>query len=550
MKEKENSPSIRKIWMLSREYGDLAGAGGVKDVCKQLAEAFAGWSDRDVRVVMPRYGFIKPEESACELLSDPLRGGQPLRFVVDMHYTLQERWEEVRVWVCRKAGVTIYLLESERFSEKTDVYVYTQQDEAQEEWKLSGKGHYDYFAMNLLLQKAALELMILLGEHPDIIHCHDGHTAVLPALLNESTGLRSYFRDTGCVVTIHNAGSGYHQEVADLEFAHAVTGLPMQTIVANCLADAFDPLLCASQFAVMNTVSENYARELQHTEDDALTGWLGHELARRGVLLEGVTNGIDPADFDPSDPIPAGIAEGFDPGDPADSLNGKKVCKDSLLRLLAEMRAPADLEIFGAIAPDLDGPLFTFIGRLSAQKGVDLLIVAIREFFQRHPTAQMLFLGTGGKEEEEHIQSLVRTKDIAGRSCFLRGYSPVVANQVYAAGDFFVIPSRYEPCGLTDYIAQLFGNIPVVHHVGGLVKVVDGETGIAYRKEEAVFLLEALERAMALYARPDALRRMQWQAIQRIRQKHTWDTVMKKYLKLYEKAKMLRWAESSGVKRM
>ena len=103
---------------------------------------------------------------------------------------------------------------------------------------------------------------------------------------------------------------------------------------------------------------------------------------------------------------------------------------------------------------------------------------------------------------------------------------------------------------MTDYIAQLFGNIPVVHHVGGLVKVVDGETGIAYRKEEAVFLLEALERAMALYARPDALRRMQWQAVQRIRQKHTWGTVMKKYLKLYEKARMLRWVESSGMKRM
>lgn len=542
MKEKNGKPGIRKIWMLSREYGDIAGAGGVKDVCKQLAETFARWSGRDVRIVMPLYGFIAPEESGCELLMDPLRPDQPLRFDVDMHYTLQERWEEVRVWIRRKAKVTMYLLESGRFSEKTDVYTYTEQDELREGWKLSGKGHYDYFAMNLLLQKAALELMILLDEHPDIIHCHDGHTAVLPALINETAGLRSFFRGTGCVVTIHNAGSGYHQEVADLPFAHALTGLPMQTITANCLADAFDPFLAASKFALLNTVSENYARELQQTEDDALTGWLGHELARRGVLLEGVTNGIDPMDFDPVKPEKSGIAEGFDPADPDDLLIGKKGCKDSLLRQLAALRPPDGVDIFGTITRDIDAPVFSFIGRLSEQKGVDLLILALRELFRRHPSGQALILGTGGKEEELQLKSLVQLKDMAGRICFLRGYSTVVANQVYAAGDFFVIPSRYEPCGLTDYIAQLFGNIPVVHHVGGLVKVVDGETGIAYRGKDADSLIEALERAMMLYANPDMLRRMQLRAVQRIRQKHTWDTVMKKYLKLYEKARMLRWS--------
>ena len=480
MKEKIPSQSIRKIWMLSREYGDLAGAGGVKDVCKQLAETFARWSGRDVRVVMPLYGFIKPEASGFELLMDPLFSKQELRFAVDMHYSLQERWEELRVWVCRMAKVTIYLLESDRFREKTAVYTYTQQDEAQEGWKFSGRGHFDYFAMNLLLQKAALELMILLGERPDIIHCHDGHTAVLPALINDSAGQRSYFRGTGCVVTIHNAGLGYHQEVADLPFAQALTGLSMQCIKANCLADAFNPFLSASKFAVINTVSENYARELQQTEEDALTGWLGHELAKRGVVLEGITNGIDPFDYDPRDSRKTGIAEGYDPADQGDMLIGKKVCKDSLLQQLAGMNPPAGLGLFGTISHNMEAPLFTFIGRLSEQKGVDLLITALQKLFQQHRSAQALFLGTGGKEEEGQLHALVRAKDMAGRIAFLRGYSPAVANQVYAAGDFFVIPSRYEPCGLTDYIAQLFGNIPVVHHVGGLVKVVDGETGVAY----------------------------------------------------------------------
>ncbi|MDP3479055.1 MAG: glycogen/starch synthase [Desulfoprunum sp.] len=550
MKEQDPRQPIRKIWMLSREYGDFAGAGGIKDVCKQLAESFARWSGRDVRIVMPLYGFMKPLELGCELLSDPLQRERALCFAVDMNYRLQERREEVRVWFCRKARVTVYLLESERFGEKSDVYTYTPQDEAREDWKQRGMGHYDYFAMNILLQKAALELMILLGERPDIIHCHDGHTAVVPALINESAGLRSYFRGTGCVVTIHNAGLGYHQEIADLLFAQAITGLPTQAILANCLVDAFDPFLSAGRFAVMNTVSENYARELQQTEDDSLTGWLGHELARRGVILEGVTNGINPADFNPVEPEMAGIAEGFDPADSTDILKGKKKCKQTLLQQLATMHPPADLEIFGSITCNLDAPLFTFIGRLSAQKGVDLLIAALQELFQRHPSGQALLLGSGGKEEEQQLQNLVEMNGMVGRICFLRGYSPMVANQVYAAGDFFVIPSRYEPCGLTDYIAQLFGNIPVVHHVGGLVKVVDGQTGIAYQGTDVVSLLAALERAILLYSQPDILRRMQLQAVQRIRQKHTWDKVMKKYLNLYEKARVLRWVGQPQTERV
>ena len=119
MKEKDLSRRIRKIWMLSREYGDLAGAGGVKDVCKQLAESFARWSGRDVRVVMPLYGFMQPEEFGCALLADPLQQDRPLCFAVDMNYSLQEQREELRVWICRRARVTIYLLESERFGEKS-----------------------------------------------------------------------------------------------------------------------------------------------------------------------------------------------------------------------------------------------------------------------------------------------------------------------------------------------------------------------------------------------------------------------------------------------
>ena len=179
--------------------------------------------------------------------------------------------------------------------------------------KHQGTGHVDFFAMNVLLQKGALALMQLLNEHPDIIHCHDGHTAILPAMIREIDGFRHYFRGTGLVVTIHNAGIGYHQDVADLPFAREITGLSEKSILANCLGADFDPFIAAGRYAVLNTVSEIYARELQETADDRLTGWLGHSLSEMGIVLEGVTNGIDPADFDPRLPEHVGIAAGYDP---------------------------------------------------------------------------------------------------------------------------------------------------------------------------------------------------------------------------------------------
>ena len=539
MKTRVHNQAIRKIWMLTREYGEIAGAGGVKDVCKQLAQSFAARTTCEVRVVLPLYGFIDPSQLGCSLLQDNL-AQRPLGFPVDMHYAMEERREDVRVWTCTITGVVLYLLESQRFGEKRDVYTYTSDEEATDRWKHAGSGHYDYFAMNVLLQKAALELMILLGEHPDVIHCHDGHTAIVPALISECPGYRSYFRRTGCLVTLHNAGIGYHQEVADLPFAHAITGLPRSFIASNCLNAAFDPFLAASHYALLNTVSENYARELQKTDNDRLTGWLGHFLADRGVRIEGVTNGIDPADFNPSLPEQAGIAAAFDPAAPGGSLAGKRLCKKSLLAAIRTRRLSDDLEIVGSLKENERVPIFTFIGRLSRQKGVDILVSTLATFMQRQPDCQALFLGSGDRMEEQRIRGLIAMEGLAGRICFLRGYSPRVANQVYAAGDFFVIPSRYEPCGLTDYIAQLFGNIPVVHHVGGLVKVVDGKTGIAYRGGPAE-LEVALERAITLFSAPEALRRMQREAVTRIREKHTWDQVMQAYQQLYEKARLQRW---------
>lgn len=534
----EHEEQIKKIWMLSREYGELAGAGGVKDVVSQLAEALARWTGRSLHVVLPLYGFVNAREQGFTPLPDPFCRDRILRLQIDMHQPDRLIREEVRYYYKKINKVNLYLVDAERYRQKSDVYTYSEQDETLVAWQKKSMGHHDFFAMNLLLQKAALELMIVLGEKPDVIHCHDGHTAVLPALMRENAGYRNYFRETGCVVTIHNAGLGYHQEVIDIPYAVSITALPQQIIDANQLDHKFDPFLVAGQYAIINTVSENYARELRETDNDALTGWLGHELLQRDVVLEGVTNGIDP-DFFCSAAIAGDNPELlFYPGKKEDDLAGKTRCKEDLLARLAHGQEFAGLRCFGSIENNVAQPLFTFIGRLNEQKGIDLLMAVVEPLMERHPRAQMIIFGTGGSEINSDIIRLTESEGLRGRLCFLQGFNPQMANRVFAAGDFFILPSRYEPCGLTDFIAQLFGNIPIVHRVGGLVKVIDGVTGLAYEENTPGDLLEALERALILYDNEALKRKIQGQAVKEIEQKYTWSKVMRKYLELYQKARV------------
>ncbi len=521
--------------MVTREYGDLAGAGGVKDVAAQLSQSLAVWTGRRVHVVMPCYGFIDPEANGFAPLSHTGQSDMPSSFEVDMNYAGEERRETLQVWHARAARVHVYLLDSPRFREKHAVYTYTASEEEIDPFKRQGEGHFDYFAMNLLLQKGAIQLMLMLDERPDIIHCHDGHTAVLPAIIQETPWLQNYFRNTGFLITVHNAGLGYHQDVADIPFARALTGLPDRVIMASRLGGNFNPLINASMYALLNTVSENYARELQQSDNDSQTGWLGHRLVDMGKTLEGITNGIDPQIFSPVRGKDLGLAASFDPLDDK-NMKGKQQCKISFLEEMAEDASVERVKKYGYLSRNLQCPLFTFIGRLSIQKGVDVLNHAVLEMVQQDKEFQLVVLGSGTADIEQNLISLAEREESRGRICFLSGYDPQLANRVYSSGDFFLVPSRYEPCGLTDFIAQLFGNLPIVHHVGGLIKVKDEQTGFAYRENSTASLLEAIYRAIERSREPAVIRKMQKNAVREITERYTWKVVKNHYLRLYQKA--------------
>ncbi|MDD3554867.1 MAG: glycogen/starch synthase, partial [Deltaproteobacteria bacterium] len=161
------------IWMITREYRGIAGAGGVKDVVRELSEALAR-AGHEMTVIIPCYGFVEPDKMGFEPYGAEIE--------VDMDYAHEERREKVSFFKGEINGVGIVLVESGRFREKLGVYTYTEEEEKRDPSHKRGEGHYDYFAMNVLHQKAALALAVSLGLRPDVFHCHDGHTALIPAL--------------------------------------------------------------------------------------------------------------------------------------------------------------------------------------------------------------------------------------------------------------------------------------------------------------------------------------------------------------------------------
>ena len=512
------------VWMVSREFGELAGAGGVKDVTRELSRALAA-SGCDVRVFLPCYGFIRPEEFGFQQESIELE--------IDLNYAHEERRELVRFWSGEIDQVGVTLVESQRFFEKQGVYTYSAVEEAADPAKRRGEGHFDYFAMNVLLQKAALAYGVATGRRPGIFHCHDGHSALLPVISKEVEGYRHFYRECGFLITIHNAGIGYHQEVADLPFAKAITSLPWRVIYSGLLNGSFDPLLSGPSCSMVNTVSENYARELQETELDSMTGWLGHALKDRGITLHGITNGITPDDWDPRYPDRLGLPMAFDPV--KGELEGKKVA----LRELRRMIHASSLESV-SVKGEIDkakGPLFTVISRLTRQKGMDLLAECLESVMVSLPEAGMLILGSGEAEIEERLSALAEHPACAGKLAVMIGYAPSVANFVYAAGDFFVIPSRFEPCGLTDFIAQLMGNIPVVRATGGLVKVKDNFNGFVFQHMDPAELAGVMIRAAKVFTdSPERLQQIRENGIRNIYDNYTWERVKDKHLELYRRS--------------
>ncbi len=520
------SGRVRSVWVITREYAGIAEAGGVKNVACSLAEGLAR-RGLEVTAMIPRYGCVA--QDGDYLFS------RTIRVLGSEH--------EVRFSVLTVNGVRIVLLSSAIFREKREVYVYSELEESVIPGAVRGKGHHDGDCMNVVLQAGVLEYARYLGRAPDLVHCQDAHTACLPAMARTLPEWKSPFSRTSFVTTIHNAGPGYRQVIPGIHRAASLTGLDERVLSGAFLNGNVEPFLLSASYGNLSTVSPWYASELVSPDYSPYSEGLSAELARRGTPIEGIVNGIDVHRYEPSDTSRSCLPHAFDPE--SGDLEGKYRCRDSFLELLHDFPTTGELASFGTLDDAPHAVYFAYHGRVVWQKGLDTLVAAARTVLARSGDARFVVLGQGAAELEALLMEMSRL--YRGRFAFIRGYERSLARLTVAQADFLVLPSLFEPCGLEDYIGQIFGTIPIAHAVGGLQKILHGRNGFLYAShghetsvaDLAAVLLEHAERVAASPGRGcahmDDYSRIIRFAARHVREECNWDRIIdERYLPYYE----------------
>ncbi len=493
------------VWHITREYAGLAEAGGLKDVPKGLAKASCALGLK-AAVILPFYGFISHQHRQLER-------------VISCQIFLGNEAHQVQIFRLKDEGVIVYLVASHVFQNKNRPYTY-RNDPAHPD----GVGHHDSHEMNLILQKSVIALAHWLGA-PKAIHLHDGHTAYLPAIV-ACLPIAHVLKKSFFLLTIHNAGAGYHQSIPHPAHASWLTGLPIEVLNQGLVHGMSNPIALASRYATITTVSPAYAENLMSEACSEQTGGLSSFFAQHQVKVLGIYNGVDLDEVNARSGA-GGCFKSYDPMNDAQTQEQK-------LRLYDEVRAfKGDVycQVHGALPEQASGPVFSWQGRFAAQKGVGVLINAIRAVLMR-TSALFVVMGQGAGELEQLMIELVNEPQSGGRMLYIQGYETCLSKKIVAVGHFFLLSSLYEPCGLSDLYAMAMGTIPISHATGGLLKTMDGETGLLY--SPLASLDQAIERAVIIYQDNHRFLTMRHTTYQQVCLHFSWHKVMKeRYLPLY-----------------
>jgi len=471
-----------KILIAASEMTPFAKTGGLADVVGSLPKEIKNLG-HDVRVVIPCY----KEVMAGEYLTD-------LPVPMDGHLeTAIIRRAEVK---SRNSEIPVYLVDNYRYFYRDRMY-----------------GYHDEFDRFNFFTKASLAMLPYIDFQPDVIHCNDWHTALIPLFLKTKFMEEPFFQKTATIFTIHN-----------LQYQGK---FPREVLRALGLDDSFFTPEELEYYGevnfmkagilygdVINTVSKKYATEIQTPE---LGEGLDGLLRKRALDLYGILNGLDYDEFNPSKDERIHVK--YD----VNSLDKKR---ENKYRLQKELGLSMG-----------DVPLVGIITRQTTQKGLDLIAAVIDQIIGLG--VQFVLLGTGD-DYYERLFAEVKMRYPQQTSINL-GFDAVLAQKIYAGSDIFLMPSRFEPCGLGQLISLRYGTIPVVRRTGGLedtIKNYDPETGygngfdfVEYRPEG---LLEALKRAVTLYrTNPKAWNKLVRSAMN---MDFSWNRSAIKYLELYEKA--------------
>lgn len=471
-----------EIIHVSAECYPVAKAGGLGDVVGALPK-YQTKAGHVAKVVMPMYRTPFLYKNDWDLVHE---GGQTLGGQHFHYSVIKER--------TNKLGFDLYLIDINGLLDREKIY-----------------GYDDDTERFMSFQIAFCDWLSRWEHKPDVIHCHDHHTGMIPFMLKYCYGFNR-LADIPTVFTVHNA---QYQGWMGWEKSHYIP--PWDNWKAGLIEwnNAINPLAAAVKNSwKVTTVSNSYLDELKYMSN-GLEKLFEYEKGKSVGILNGIDNDV----WDPTrDSL---IATNYDP----EEVNkGKKKNK---------------LELCGQFGLDVDKPLFVFIGRLVGEKAADLLPDAITSsIYQHHGNANFLVLGSGEPQVEqslEHIKSQFK-----GYVNTYIGYSEPLSHLMYAGADFLLMPSRVEPCGLNQMYALRYGTVPLVRSTGGLKDTVTdfGDYqgfGIRFNNADVGDITYSVGRAIDLYSHKKEL--YNWMRHYMMNLDHSWDSSANTYLSLYESLK-------------
>jgi starch synthase len=482
-------PDTLAIALLSSEVAPLSKTGGLADVVAALGKQLHT-DGHDVRLFTPLYGSIDRKA----LGAVPVAGLGALSLRVGAHdYVFS---------VLRAAlpgsGAPLFLIDCPALYARPTLYT-TDADE-----------HVRFIAFTRAVFAACREL----AWAPQVLHCHDWHAAFAPLFLRVSYGKEALFAATRTLLTIHNIGyQGIFSaaDIADLDLGDETHLLHQADLKTGHISALRQGILYAD---AISTVSPTYAREIC---TDAYGMGMQDSLRARAAVLTGILNGVDYDVWDPR--RDRYLPQHFGP----QSMQVKAALKRVFIRHLGL-----------TVTPDV--PLAGIVTRLAPQKGIELMYTALPAVLKARPLA-FVALGSGEKQYEEFFTRLAT--EFAGRVVFRHGYDEELAHWIEAACDLFLMPSRYEPCGLNQMYSLRYGTVPVVRRTGGLADSVQpydaasgAGTGVVFNDFDSPALEWALNTTLDLYAQPAQWARLRENGMQ---QDFSWQSQAAQYVALYRR---------------
>jgi starch synthase len=484
-----------KILFVTSEVVPFVKTGGLADVSAALPQMLAEMG-HEVRIVVPKYGAVDDRKFK---IHEVVR-------LKDLSIKIGDKDVVFSLKSCflpgQKIRVQIYFLDNqEYFGSRNSLYVNP----------MTGEDYPDNDERFILLNRSVFELICKLGWIPDIIHCNDWQCGLIPAYLKTLYKDEELFKNFKTLFTIHNLA--YQGIFPKSSFKK--TGLPEELNsergieIYNKLNFMKSGLLYAD---TINTVSETYANEIR--TDDELGAGLKHVLAKRKNDLYGIVNGIDAKVWSPE--------------------KDKHLLKKFSMKTL-ELKLVNKKELADKFRLDYNEniPIVGVISRLFDSKGVDLIKDAFPELMKLN--LQMVLLGTGERKYHKFFENM--TMKYPGKFAAYLGFNDELAHIIEGGSDIFLMPSRYEPCGLNQMYSLVYGTVPVVRETGGLADTVikynekTGEgNGFLFKQYEVEPMIRELKRALKLFEDKKS-----WTRIMKngMKSDFSWDSSAKKYIDLY-----------------